>query len=59
MGQALETVAQQSCIVPTMIFRQPESVHSYRMREGHFTDVIELEEIPRRDDEDKIEEFLQ
>lgn len=53
MGQALETLAQQSRVVPTMIFRNPEE-------EEHFPDVMELEELPREDDpEDASDRFLQ
>jgi hypothetical protein len=58
MGQALETLAQQSRVVPTIIFRNPESF-SYRMGEEHFPNAsMELEELPRQD-EDKIDRFLQ
>jgi hypothetical protein len=44
MGQALETLAQQSRIVPTMIFRNRQSV-SHRIEEDQFSDVVELDEI--------------
>jgi len=67
MGQALETFAQQSRFIPTIIFRDADTV-SYG-REV----VIELEELPREDedklprededklpgeDEDKLDQFL-
>ena len=57
MGKALETLAQQSRIVPTIIFRDPETV-TYG-REQHIPVVMELGELPREDeDEDKLDHFL-
>ena len=59
MGQALETLAQQSRVVPTIVFHNPESV-SYRMGEEHFPDGVELEELPHRPrDGNSIDRFLQ
>jgi hypothetical protein len=57
MGQALEKLAQQSRVVPTIFFRNPESF-SYRMGEEHFPNAMEHEELPRQD-EDKIVRFSQ
>ena len=64
MGQALETLAQQSRIVPTMIFRNPESAVTtgHRMGEEHFSDGMELGELPPQDDslaEDKFDRIQQ
>jgi hypothetical protein len=55
MGQAPETLAQQSRVVSSIIFCNLESF-SYRMGEEHFPNAMELEELPRQD-EDKIDRF--
>jgi len=60
MGQALETLAQQTRAVPSIVFHAPESV-SYRMGEEHFHDGMELEELPQlghgRDEDSMIDRF--
>ena len=43
MGQTLETLAQQTRAIPTIVFYNPESV-SYRI--GEERDGMELEELP-------------
>ena len=55
MGEALESLAQQSRIIPTMMFRNPQNV-SYGM--GVEPDIIELGELPHQD-EDNFDQFLQ
>lgn len=62
MGQALETLAQvaqqsRSVVVPTLIFRVPESV-SNGTREEPFLDDADLEELPQQpedEDEDNLD----
>ena len=60
MGQALETLAQQSRVVPTIIFRNRQSVsHRIGMGEEHFPDVVELVELHRQDEDEDDDRFLQ
>lgn len=51
MGRAMETLAQQTRIVPTIMFRSSESV-SYGMEELEEPppDVMELEVLPQGDE---------
>ena len=45
MGEALETLAQQSLIVPSILFRRSESVNN-EMGEESFRESVELVELP-------------
>lgn len=46
MGQALETLAQESRFVHTILFIGPDN-GGYRIGEQHLPDVVELEELRR------------
>lgn len=56
MGKALESLAQQSRIVPTMLFRVPQNV-GHGMEDA-FQDGMELEELPQQN-EDNLDQSQQ
>lgn len=54
MGEALDSLAQQSRVLPTIVFRNPQSVSHGMEEEPH---VIELEELGDQD-EDNLNQIL-
>lgn len=56
MGRAMDVLVQQSRVVPSLMFRIPESV-SQGTSSGSFPGVTESEE-PQDDDEDNHDKFL-